>query len=311
MEHTAAEGKNTAPILVVRQKNFLRLRKREEGEQINNDSVSELTRFHHNSETPRKTAGLRAGRFVQIVTWQGEGENWEEMINKKLVISNNELGINETVTLAFSEEDYSQLSAFHEKAIMLFGLELFARGLNLKTQINWRKGEGLRVQVELPKDDDVSSLLHRLRPFILQGEITNFYEITNLLSRNIQNLQIRGLLKEARETWSGVAAASVMQVTMMISGEGTNDNQKIISDEFLHKWLNAYEYHSDIEKKTSIDNLHKYFPLEATKALLINLLIEKVRAIACLNGLVDLILGNQSEQAATFIIGEKYVKAAA
>ena len=140
-------------------------------------------------------------------------------------------------------------------------------------QMNHCKGEVLKVQVELPKDNDFAALLHCLRPFVLKKEPTNYYKISNLLSKNIQNPLIMGLLKEVRETWSGAAAASVMQVTAMTL-KGENDaKQEIISDEFLYKRLNAYEYHSDVEKKTSIYTLHKYFPVEATKALLINLVI--------------------------------------
>jgi hypothetical protein len=222
------------------------------------------------------------------------------------MITNNELGLNESIPLIFSEDEYNRLSDFHEKVIRLFDLELFRREIPCNMQISWSKdGEG-RFQYERPKDDDVCSLLHRLRPFILQGESAYFYNISNLLSKNMQSSQVRSVIKEANDIWSGVALSSMMQVTMSMLENGATIEQKILSDEFLDIWLNAYEYHTDSEKKKYMDALHKYFPAEVTKVLLVSLLIEKVKAISRLNEFVGLILGDQPEQTANFIVGGKY-----
>ena len=229
------------------------------------------------------------------------------MKTKTLHITTGEHGEKEVIPISFSDKEYKLFGAFHEKALNLLNLELFQRGIPSRLQVSWDKKLGLKVDAELPKDDDICSLLHRLRPFILQGEDTFFPAISNLLSKNIQNTQVRGLISEARDVWVGQAISSQLQVTMTMVENYKQVEQKILSDEFLIKWLNAYEYHSDIEKKSYIEALHKFYPLPATKVLLLGMLIEKVKAISRLNEFIVLILCNEPQKTSSFVIGNQYI----
>jgi len=77
---------------------------------------------------------------------------------------------------------------------------------------------------------------------------------------------------------------------MTMEENGQTIEEKILTDKFLNKWLNAYEYHSDSDKKAFIEQLHKYYPLEATKTLLLGFLLKKVEAIEKLNEFIGLVI---------------------
>jgi len=61
----------------------------------------------------------------------------------------------------------------------------------------------------------------------------------------------------------------------------------------LQQWLNAYEYHKNGNKRREVERLHQLLPLEASRAIFVTMLYDKVDAIHHLHSRVRLMLGKQ------------------
>lgn len=191
------------------------------------------------------------------------------------------------VTAEFSEDEVKCLRAYCRYVDEVIAAKLVQDGIPCSVKLNYEEGEGTTVTSELPPDEDVVVLLHRLRPLILNDEHASFNRITGILGKRIDEPLVRTALKSQRETYDGRA----MQKQIVV--RSTADGAEIIinSEKALFTWLNAYEYHRDQDKKREIDHYHQLLPLDHSKAFFLMLLSDKVRAIAAIANFADVILG--------------------
>ena len=56
------------------------------------------------------------------------------------------------------------------------------------------------------------------------------------------------------------------------------------SDDTLMKWLNAYEYHRDEDKRRQLGELHEVWPIGFSKGMWGGMMIDKARAVVELAG---------------------------
>lgn len=185
----------------------------------------------------------------------------------------------------FTDEEWNIFNRYEEYVRELVGIQLLREGGPGKLKLHCHRDEGLSVQSELPPDDQVTALLHKLRPFVLQNEPTDFNKVRNILSRRIEDETIRGFLKDQKDVFHGMAMGSLGKISV--------NDVVINSDETLLKWLNAFEYHRDGDKRAEIKALHEHFPFHASRAIFFLMLYEKVRAICNVMGLVRTVLGKQ------------------
>jgi len=185
----------------------------------------------------------------------------------------------------FDDLEWKALLDFVQYSKDLQAIQLVSQGGPGKLNISYTQESGLSYSTELPPEDQVLSLLHRLRPFILQNEVTNYYRVSNILSRKFVDNSFRNFLKALRKYYSGAH----MQAMVLIQ---SNDNL-INSEETLIKWLNGHEYHKDSDKQAELDSLHRIFPLETSRAIFIMMLYDKVRAIFILANLINVISGEE------------------
>jgi len=151
--------------------------------------------------------------------------------------------------------------------------------------MDWRQGSFPTFRTQLPHWDDVIVFLHRFRPIGLNDESTSFYRIRNLLAKKLPHPYLRQMLGQVRDIYSGKAAQGRMKIL---------SNEVVVnSEETLNTWLNAYEYHRDREKQTSLHNLLGLLPMEAAQVLFVGLLSDKALAIAQLATVVRVVLGRQ------------------
>src|SRR5262245_26311625 len=87
----------------------------------------------------------------------------------------------EEVQATFPDEDWALLIEFLHYADQLFSLR--AAEFRLSVKLHWAKDTGISVSGEMPHDDDIATLLHRMRPFVLQKESTYLTKVCNVLSR--------------------------------------------------------------------------------------------------------------------------------
>jgi hypothetical protein len=108
----------------------------------------------------------------------------------------------ETMEATFPDEDWDRLIDFLTYARELEQTELLSKGYPLGLTFKTENG-GTRVSSNLPPDDQISAVLHRIRPFVLQDEPTNYYAVSKLLSRRFESDLMRLTLSRLKEFYSG------------------------------------------------------------------------------------------------------------
>jgi hypothetical protein len=205
-------------------------------------------------------------------------------INLKLNTGDNDTLIEFCGTI--EDSDWETLEQFTYYAEDLLKSNWSKNGFPATLNIHWEKESSTQVITHLPLWDDVEVFLHRLRPFILQNEQTNFYRIMNYLYQLIDQPQLRSFISEQREIYSGKMMQSFVKIS---SNDVLVNSEKVLLD-----WLNAYEYHRDPQKKAFIEDLHQMFPLEASKVIFLHLLSDKAAAIYNITGFIRVLLNKQS-----------------
>lgn len=189
------------------------------------------------------------------------------------------------VSGTFEDQEWKALLDFVKYTNDLLSIEIVSQGGPGKLNINYTQESGLSYSVDLPKEDQILALLHRLRPFVLQNEVTNFNRVCNHLSRRFDDVPFKGFIKSIGDFYSGKKIQAIILLK--------SNDVLINSEEILLKWLNAHEYHRDNEKQKELETLHKILPLETSRAIFVMMLYDKVRAITILAHFINVIVGEQ------------------
>jgi hypothetical protein len=179
------------------------------------------------------------------------------------------------------------LSRFREDAEKLWGTKWVRDEFNSGMKLNYSSGV-TTAEVRLPPDEDIAAFLHYLRPFQLKKEPTYYEKACKVLARRIEDDGVRSALKTER---AGFLGEHFNQGLMQVSSNGVVIN----CEATLNKWLNAYEYHRDQDKKREIEDLHTFFPMEASKVMFLRLLRDKAIAIKRLADFIDLLFNGNGE----------------
>ena len=120
-----------------------------------------------------------------------------------------------------------------------------------------------------PSEDDKSAFLHRIRPLILQKETTWTPNIINILSKNIRSEQFRKLMNNLKSFFNCNDPYSI---------DYAIDGGKMYSSRILKLWLNAYEYHREVEKQKELALLIDSVGMETFEAQMMDMIILKFNA---------------------------------
>lgn len=191
------------------------------------------------------------------------------------------------LTGTFDDDEHTTLDAYCGYALQLQATKLVRDGGPGQLSMDFKQGVGWSYKANLPPDDEIIALLHRIRPFILKDEPTNFYRICSLISRIVQDSDMRLMIKRLKKHYSGKSFQSM--ATFAANGTILN------SEETLLMWLNAHEYHKDRDKQFELDKLHQLMPLEASRAIFIMMIYSKVQSIFALAGVIETLLGRQKQ----------------
>lgn len=187
----------------------------------------------------------------------------------------------------FSDAEAVILDAFLEQYEKLRSSQPIQNGIRCNIKVNYDENSGLDVAADLPTEDELSILLHRLRPFILQNEPASFVRTLGILSKHIAQPHLRFLFAQQREMYDGRLAQKQMRVT--------TEAQVINSEAVLNDWLNSHEYHRDPDKRAAIGQLFERVPSDLLRGLLVSMIVDKTRAIMNLASLVGVITGKSNK----------------
>jgi hypothetical protein len=149
---------------------------------------------------------------------------------------------------SFTPDDWRTLEKFADYAADLSRTALVSTGSGLSFSLT-SDDDGVRFESKaMPDSDQVSALLHRMRPFVLKKEPTTYLpRVRNILARQLDHPAFHSYLARQKEIFEGRR-----QQAMLLVSQG----QVINSTETLEQWLNAYEYHRDDDKRGTFEALH-------------------------------------------------------
>lgn len=188
-----------------------------------------------------------------------------------LTLTHKETGDQVSLSGEFESGNWERLIEFAQYADELLRTKFVQDGMPASLNIRWDESSGMAVTAKLPPWDDVIVFLHKFRPIGLQSERTYYYNICNILTKEIADPHFRSMIDEQRDIYSGKRMRAQFQVQ--------SDEVILNSEQVLYDWLNAYEYHRSKEKREFVDALHNFLPLEASKVLFLALLTDKTVAI--------------------------------
>jgi len=191
---------------------------------------------------------------------------------------------NSEMEVEFAENEWQQMKSYLIEVSGLHSTRFVKNESGVNLNFKWDKNLGITWSVKMPPEEDIFVFLHKMRPFILQNEPYSFLNVRKLLERKFKN-SIPPILPFLLDLFSG---KSMQRQVVMISND-----QIINSEKMLFTWLNAHEYHRDKEKQEFLEELHKILPLEWSRGVFVNLLIDKAKAIFQLAEFIKLIIGDR------------------
>lgn len=181
----------------------------------------------------------------------------------------------------FTVEDLALLKRFTSAMKRVRGTALLKRGLPAITNMRW-SGAVMEFSCEPYSDTELFELLHVLRHVILSKEATSFEKVTALLGRRFGSREFGDHIKALHNLFENGELSSYMQVSV--------GGQPLFDGSLLRMWLNGTQYHTDEEKAAAWAGLEGSLQSENARALVMNQLHSRVKALFLLEHIVSLVL---------------------
>ena len=193
------------------------------------------------------------------------------MNTAKLTLRDAEDNVVAKVTGNFSDDDFTLLQKYAAAMARVRGTELLRQGL-----------PGMEFSCGPYTDAQLFELLHVLRHVILSQEPASFEKVTALLGRRFSDRAFGEHLKALRNLFENGELSSYMQVSV--------GGQPLFDGSLLRMWLNGTQYHTDAEKAEAWAKLEGTLNTENARALVMNQLHGRVKALFLLEQVAHLVL---------------------
>lgn len=141
---------------------------------------------------------------------------------------------------------------------------------------------GGSIEANLPDDDTLAIVLHRLRPLILQKESASFVNTCAVLGKHLADANVRAILREQRELFQNSDRAQTWALS--------SNDVRVNAENVLQDWLNGVEYHTDSERRMRIEQLLQGSEVLVRHAL-VSMLLNKIDAIEAIGALARVVVG--------------------
>jgi hypothetical protein len=201
----------------------------------------------------------------------------------EIQLTEKKTGTQTIVSAEFPPEEVQAFEAYYRYEEDLSTVKFLKDGASVALNVNYLDGIGTSFTAQLPPEEDIIVLLHKLRPLILNDEHGSYNKITGFIGRRFTDANVRSFLRHQRELYDGRS----MQRNFQVQAGGIVIN----SENVLQDWLNAFEYHRDQDKRKALETLHTLLPLPASRALFLMLLSDKASAIFNIGYFIGTLLG--------------------
>jgi hypothetical protein len=192
----------------------------------------------------------------------------------------------ETISRTFETADLDILSKFVAAMSRVRGSALIKRGIPAITNMNFTPEGGMQFTCAPYEDYELYELLHVLRPLILPGEDMSFGKVTALFCNRFASKQFNSKLQAWRSMFENGELKAYMQIKV--------GDQPLLDYTSLQLWLNGTQYHTDDEKASAWKKIETSLGADNARAIVMNQLHSKVKALFLLENLVGLVLEKYS-----------------
>jgi len=184
----------------------------------------------------------------------------------------------------FSEDDIAVLKQYCEHTARLRNTTIVKEGLSSEVKMAGVDGDAAKVQTSRGQLDFelIGSFLHHLRPLYLSEDPASFERVAGLMGQRFSNKAMKRHLKAVRSVkdkspYSGFGQFSIGEVPVW-------DN------ETLKKWLYAFEYHQDPEKKEYLKHVEAALGQDGIRTVFVQQLTQQANAFFHLESLAQFII---------------------
>lgn len=190
----------------------------------------------------------------------------------------------ESVEITIPDDEWKHLLLFHNEVERLRATKFVQHKSGGEIKFIYQESHGLKSNAQQYDQDEVGAMLLKLRPFILQKkEPFQFGKIKNILKQRLDHFAFQNHLDVLHSFFS----LQQIQKKMQISGPG----RPPLSFDVVKDWLNAYEYHRDINAQRKVENDLGILGLDQSGLPFILVPItEMIKAILSLGDLVETLM---------------------
>jgi hypothetical protein len=193
----------------------------------------------------------------------------------------------EHARFALGDAEVAVLRQFLNEALALQDALLRQGGFASSYHFSWNVEKGVEISGAEPTDDQRAVILHRLRPFLLEGETCYFHSVRGIVARSSETPFLHDWLRATKARFMG----KMLEQKVVIS---VND-LILNSERALNHWLYGFEYHRDEAKAVALIKAHDPVPVDSSRPIFIMMLQEKATAVLHLAHVVHKMLEEPSD----------------
>jgi len=163
-----------------------------------------------------------------------------------------------------------QLDLFVERARELSEKKLLETWQGSSFKVEYHRDNGLRVETDEPDKEQLAAFLLTFRQFMAKGEPVFLFSVFKVARLCLTDDELRGYLDDAREQWKQALVRGGLKITF--------DDREITPEYAMDLWINGVYFHSDQEKRRTLERLIPEAHALARFAFL-DLIVEGVRHI--------------------------------
>ncbi len=189
--------------------------------------------------------------------------------------------LRKNIQIEFEDMEWAMLETFHAEAERLRASKFVQQGQGDSISVNVNTDSELTTKARPVDVEALSAMLHRARPFLLNGEQIYFYKVLNLMKRRTRDWSAFIKTLEAIKNQFDLTRMYKFRTFGNLGNIPTSP--KIVMD-----WLNAYEYHRDSSKRDKLRQSLGAFGEDQNGApVVLFVLVDMVQAVLNLSDLVE------------------------
>jgi hypothetical protein len=185
------------------------------------------------------------------------------------------------------DADEPVLRQFLNEALALQDALRRQGGFAASYHFSWSVEKGVEINGTEPTDDQRAVVLHRLRPFLLEGEACYFHSVRGIVARSTDTPFLHDWLRQTKARFMG----KLLERKVIISV----GDLVLTSERALNQWLYGFEYHRDEAKSVALIKVHDPVPVDSSRPIFIMMLQEKAVAVLHLAHVVHKMLAEPSD----------------